>query len=86
MVQPRCQTCPHAFCEDCLPEGDIDAVGPDLPEFVILGYGEKATAYYIRCQDCREHFAENPKALKDWQKEEEETQAKYARWKAEQNS
>jgi SWI/SNF-related matrix-associated actin-dependent regulator of chromatin subfamily A member 5 len=28
----RCQTCPQAFCEDCLPEGDIDAIGDVLPE------------------------------------------------------
>lgn len=27
-----CQTCPSAFCEDCLPPGDIDAVGPTIPE------------------------------------------------------
>jgi SWI/SNF-related matrix-associated actin-dependent regulator of chromatin subfamily A member 5 len=31
----RCQTCPQAFCEDCLPESDIDAVGDVLPELLV---------------------------------------------------
>lgn len=31
----RCQTCPQAFCEDCLPQGDIDAVGDVLPELYV---------------------------------------------------
>jgi len=30
-----CQTCPKAFCEDCLPEGDLDAVGDVLPELYV---------------------------------------------------
>ncbi|KAF8961860.1 P-loop containing nucleoside triphosphate hydrolase protein [Flammula alnicola] len=56
----RCRTCPQAFCEDCLPPGDIDAVGDVLPEFELLKYGQHTTAYYIRCNDCREDFASNP--------------------------
>ncbi|KAF9468349.1 P-loop containing nucleoside triphosphate hydrolase protein [Collybia nuda] len=55
----RCRTCPEAFCEDCLPPGDIDAVGDVLPEFDHLDYGQKSNAYYIKCQECREDFAEN---------------------------
>ena len=31
----RCQTCPQAFCEDCLPQGNIDAVGDVLPELYV---------------------------------------------------
>ena len=31
----RCQTCPQAFCEDCLPEDDIDAIGDTLPELFV---------------------------------------------------
>lgn len=31
----RCQTCPRALCEDCLPESDIDAVGNTLPELCV---------------------------------------------------
>ena len=33
--QYRCQTCPQAFCEDCLPEEDIDAIGDTLPELFV---------------------------------------------------
>ena len=38
--------------EDCLPEGDVESVGPTLPEFEVLGYGENKQAFYIRCPDC----------------------------------
>lgn len=31
----RCRTCPQAFCEDCLPPGDIDAIGDILPELYV---------------------------------------------------
>ncbi|KAH0579578.1 hypothetical protein H2248_002429 [Termitomyces sp. 'cryptogamus'] len=56
----RCRTCPQAFCEDCLPEDDLDAIGETLPEFMLLNYGPVATAYYIRCHDCVADYAENP--------------------------
>lgn len=72
----RCQTCPQAFCEDCMPQGDIDAVGEVLPEFVLLGYGATSTAYYIRCHDCHEHWKKKPQAWKAWEKEIAETEAK----------
>lgn len=36
-IEPsRCQTCPQAFCEDCLPEDDIDAIGDTLPELCVV--------------------------------------------------
>lgn len=72
----RCQTCPQAFCEDCMPQGDIDAVGEVLPEFVLLGYGATSTAYYIRCHECHEHWKKKPQAWKAWEKEIAETEAK----------
>ncbi|KAF7979907.1 hypothetical protein HWV62_40302 [Athelia sp. TMB] len=72
----RCQTCPQAFCEDCLPDGEIDAIGDVLPEFAVLGYMAKSNAYYIRCHDCHEHFRENPSDWQAWQKEMRETEAK----------
>ncbi|KAG1809082.1 SNF2 family N-terminal domain-containing protein [Suillus subaureus] len=72
----RCQTCPQAFCEDCMPEGEIDAVGEVLPEFVLLGYGATSTAYYIRCHECHEHWKKEPQAWKAWEEEMAETQAK----------
>ncbi|CAL1715435.1 unnamed protein product [Somion occarium] len=70
----RCQTCPQGFCEDCLPFGDIEAVGATLPELLLVGYGEKASAYYIRCHDCLKLFAEQPKIWKSWQKDMRETE------------
>ncbi|KAH7882573.1 P-loop containing nucleoside triphosphate hydrolase protein [Phlebopus sp. FC_14] len=72
----RCQTCPQAFCEDCLPDGDLDAVGDALPEFALLGYGPQTTAYYIRCHDCHAHWAKEPEAWKAWEEEMAETRAK----------
>ncbi|TFK50621.1 hypothetical protein OE88DRAFT_1661143 [Heliocybe sulcata] len=72
----RCQTCPRAFCEDCLPSGDMDAVGPTLPEFLLLGYGEKTSAYYIRCDDCRDRFKTDAAFRESWEGEFRETQIK----------
>ncbi|KAF8554251.1 hypothetical protein OG21DRAFT_1497134 [Imleria badia] len=72
----RCQTCPQAFCEDCLPQGDIDAVGDVLPEFTLLGFGAQTTAYYIRCHDCHALWAQDPAAWKAWEEEMAETQQK----------
>ncbi|KAF8838568.1 hypothetical protein BDN67DRAFT_73595 [Paxillus ammoniavirescens] len=72
----RCQTCTQAFCEDCLPDGDIDAVGDILPEFALLGFGAQTTAYYIRCHDCHARWAQHPKDWKAWEKEMAETQRK----------
>ncbi|EIW74988.1 hypothetical protein CONPUDRAFT_169853 [Coniophora puteana RWD-64-598 SS2] len=74
----RCQTCPQAFCEDCLPEGELDAVGDTLPEFLALGFGTRMGAYYIRCADCHAHWEKNPKARKSWEEEMRETEAKLA--------
>jgi hypothetical protein len=42
--------------EDCLPTGELEAVGATLPEFEILGYPETKQAYYIRCHECVEKF------------------------------
>ncbi|KAG9310832.1 P-loop containing nucleoside triphosphate hydrolase protein [Chiua virens] len=72
----RCQTCPQAFCEDCLPQGDIDAVGDVLPEFELLGFGAQATAYYIRCHDCHALWAQDSAVWKAWEEEMVETQQK----------
>lgn len=43
----RCQRCPQAFCEDCLPTDDIEAVGDVLPEFLVLGMGKRSQAYFM---------------------------------------
>ncbi|KAG6853121.1 hypothetical protein C0991_006731 [Blastosporella zonata] len=59
-----CPRCPR----DCLPEGDLDAIGETLPEFLLLNHGPSTTAYYIKCHDCIADFAENPDSLfwLDW--------------------
>ncbi|KAH7927010.1 hypothetical protein BV22DRAFT_1007877 [Leucogyrophana mollusca] len=72
-------TCPQAFCEDCMPGGEIDAIGDVLPEFVVLGYGATSTAYYIRCHDCHAHWKAHPEAWKEWEVEMKETEEKLAK-------
>lgn len=61
-----CRTCPVAYCEDCMPEGDIAAVGPTLPELVSLGYGEVSQAYWIYCEFCRTE-RDSKKWQQDWE-------------------
>ena len=48
----RCRTCTRAICEDCLPEGDIDAVGDTLPELcvILLGFRSHADRIIFRPQ------------------------------------
>ncbi|KAL8279227.1 hypothetical protein RQP46_008264 [Phenoliferia psychrophenolica] len=51
----RCECCPVAFCDDCLPE-NFESIGEELPQFRALGFPKRAQAYYIRCSDCVELF------------------------------
>ncbi|KAG6849128.1 hypothetical protein H0H93_011075 [Arthromyces matolae] len=80
----RCRTCPQAFCEDCLPEGDLDAIGETLPELLLLDFGATTSAYYIKCHDCIADYAENPKTPfwaeweRDIRKAEETLAQRYA--------
>eukprot|EP00658_Telonema_sp_P-2_P082333 TRINITY_DN8684_c0_g1_i1.p1 TRINITY_DN8684_c0_g1~~TRINITY_DN8684_c0_g1_i1.p1 ORF type:complete len:1198 (+),score=283.39 TRINITY_DN8684_c0_g1_i1:46-3594(+) len=46
----RCLNCVTSYCEDCLPEDQIETVGRDL-EAEAAGYISKQ-AYYIRCGPC----------------------------------
>jgi len=36
----RCQTCIRSFCEDCLPKGELKAIGGSLPELwdIVISY------------------------------------------------
>ncbi|KAH8924965.1 hypothetical protein BT69DRAFT_1260872 [Atractiella rhizophila] len=52
----RCQTCPDSFCEDCLPPGDLFALGEESPEFSKLGFPPRSSAFYIRCDQCVSRF------------------------------
>ncbi|BGP46565.1 hypothetical protein JCM10450v2_002412 [Rhodotorula kratochvilovae] len=72
----RCQTCPTAFCEDCLPPSGFTALGDELPEFLLLGFGKRAQAYYIRCAGCIEHFAEHPDQQAVWRAEQDKAERK----------
>ncbi|TFK65861.1 hypothetical protein BDN72DRAFT_800724 [Pluteus cervinus] len=75
----RCRTCPSAFCEDCLPSGELDAVGDSVPEFEALGYRQQDNAYFIRCQECLDFFVQNPSAWEEWQEEFREAEKKLGR-------
>ncbi|GJN87261.1 hypothetical protein Rhopal_000209-T1 [Rhodotorula paludigena] len=75
----RCQTCPVSLCEDCLPANDLEAVGDVLPEFLLLGYGRRAQAYWIRCPECVEYFAEYPEQAAIWRREQDKIDAKAKR-------
>ncbi|OAV92389.1 hypothetical protein PTTG_02218 [Puccinia triticina 1-1 BBBD Race 1] len=67
----RCQTCPDAYCEDCLALDNFYSMGDTLPEFMMLGYGPVSQAHYIRCIECLNHFEANPETKAIWEAEEE---------------
>ncbi|KAJ7146309.1 P-loop containing nucleoside triphosphate hydrolase protein [Mycena epipterygia] len=70
----RCQTCPQAFCSDCVPWDDVRMVGDTIPEFVLRKYGKKDSNYFIRCKDCCELEKIDPDWLKSWETEIAEAQ------------
>lgn len=52
----RCQSCPVAFCPDCLPDTDeIRFLGKDIPRFEKLGFVGNSLYHYIHCSaQCEE--------------------------------
>jgi hypothetical protein len=36
---------------------------------IVLGYEVNRGAYFIRCDDCKTLFAENPEILQSWEEE-----------------
>jgi len=62
----RCRSCPLAQCEDCLPEGDIAALGPTLPELEILGYPETSQVYWVYCYQCKVKLDTDEEWRRDW--------------------
>lgn len=48
----RCQTCVNAFCEDCIPEDEVEPLGRDS-QLEALGYFDKHL-YWIHCGACVE--------------------------------
>lgn len=45
---------------------------------LVLGYGEKAGAYWIQCDGCVERFETQPKYKKQWEGEFREAEEKLA--------
>ncbi|KAG6915978.1 hypothetical protein DXG01_009030 [Tephrocybe rancida] len=76
--------CFSAFCEDCLPEGDLVAIGETLPEFLLLNHGPSTSAYYIKCHDCIADFAETPDSSFwiEWQNDISRAETKLAQLNA----
>ncbi len=44
----RCEGCPHAYCEDHLPEAGVDIV-KECARFAAMGWRQTATACFVRC-------------------------------------
>ncbi|KAK0200570.1 P-loop containing nucleoside triphosphate hydrolase protein [Desarmillaria ectypa] len=63
-----CQTCPRAFCEDCLPD-EINDVGDVLPEYQLSNYGQTPTSFYIQCHFYDMQAKEDPSWWSKWQVE-----------------
>ncbi|KAJ6520387.1 P-loop containing nucleoside triphosphate hydrolase protein [Mycena sanguinolenta] len=65
----RCQTCPQAFCTDCIDWDRITLVGDTIPEFELRKYGKKDSISFIRCTDCCEHTKIEPEWAAEWESE-----------------
>ncbi|CAK5264833.1 unnamed protein product [Mycena citricolor] len=74
----RCQTCPFAYCIDCISLDDVELVGDTIPAFVLCRFGARDSVFYIRCSDCVVAAKENPAWEQDWQKEIEESRRSVA--------
>ena len=45
----RCQSCPNAWCPDCLPNEPHRHLGENIPRFEKLGFSGNARYFYIHC-------------------------------------
>ncbi|KAJ7837383.1 hypothetical protein B0H14DRAFT_3460172 [Mycena olivaceomarginata] len=70
----RCQTCPQAFCTDCVDWDRITMVGDTIPEFVLRGFGKRDGIFFIRCPDCCEQAKVDPEWIASWESEISESQ------------
>lgn len=52
-----CQSCPSAFCGDCVPKEKMRFLGPGLPRFEKLGLKPNNLYHYIHCSDHCENVA-----------------------------
>jgi hypothetical protein len=62
-----CQSCPSAFCGDCLPSKDVRFLGNNVPRFEKLGRKSNNLYYYIHCSKQCEHVAKVEFGFKDIQ-------------------
>jgi SWI/SNF-related matrix-associated actin-dependent regulator of chromatin subfamily A member 5 len=46
---------------------------------LLLGYGQKDNAYYIRCHDCCEYYSKHPEEWAEWEQEFQVTQERLER-------
>lgn len=54
----RCQSCPVAYCPDCLPDSkEIRFLGSDIPRFEKLGFIGNSLYHYIHCSKQCENVA-----------------------------
>jgi SWI/SNF-related matrix-associated actin-dependent regulator of chromatin subfamily A member 5 len=60
-----CQSCPSAFCGDCLPSKDIRFLGTNIPRFEKLGRKSNNLYHYIHCSKQCEHVATVEFGFKD---------------------
>jgi len=44
-----CQSCPSCYCADCLPQNNIQFLGPSIDRFNDLGYTPNKSIHYIHC-------------------------------------
>jgi len=52
-----CQSCPSAYCGDCVPKEGIRFLGPNIPRFEKLGLKPNNLYHYIHCSDHCENVA-----------------------------
>jgi SWI/SNF-related matrix-associated actin-dependent regulator of chromatin subfamily A member 5 len=52
-----CQSCPSAFCGDCVPKEKMRFLGPGLPRFEKLGLKPNNLYHYIHCSEHCENVA-----------------------------
>ncbi|KAF8204452.1 P-loop containing nucleoside triphosphate hydrolase protein [Mycena galopus ATCC 62051] len=70
----RCQTCPQAFCTDCIEWDRITMLGDTVPELVLRKFGKKDSIFWIRCTECCEHAKTEPEWAASWESEIAESQ------------
>merc|ERR1719444_164592 len=63
----RCEMCPNAYCEDCLP-GEYDFCGGTNEFWVPLGFDKiQSTSCYIHCsQDCKDFYTTQKATMKTY--------------------